>query len=102
MKRCFVVLTLLAAAGIAQAGDVANGKKLHDENCVSCHKSMMNGDPSKIYTRSDHKMTSLNALQSQVRFCATSLNVQWFEDELGDVTAYLNKEYYKFKTAKAK
>jgi len=81
----------------AHAADLKRGKQLLEENCIKCHASMVGGDGSKIYTRPDRKVDSLSALNKQVHRCRDSLGVQWPEDQIADVVAYLNKTYYKFK-----
>ncbi len=92
---CFgLCMTFLAPA---QAVDLKRGKELVQENCVKCHADMMGGDGSKIYTRADRRIDSLEALNKQVHRCKNSLGVSWPEDQIADVVAYLNKTYYKFK-----
>jgi len=81
----------------AHAVDLKRGKELVQENCVKCHADMMGGDGSKIYTREDRRIDSLEALNKQVHRCKNSLGVSWPEDQIADVVAYLNKTYYKFK-----
>jgi len=81
----------------AHAADLKRGKELVQENCVKCHADMMGGDGSKIYTREDRRIDSLEALNKQVHRCKNSLGVSWPEDQIADVVAYLNKTYYKFK-----
>jgi len=72
------------------AGNEANGKKLFTgSKCNQCHGT-------EVYTRKDHKVTDLAKLEAQVRRCDSNLNTNWFDDEIIDVTAYLNKQYYKF------
>jgi len=86
----FVLLVSAAASTGAWAGDAQAGKELVDENCISCH-----GD--EIYTRSDRKVDSLDALKKQVQRCEQALGLTWFDDQIGDATAHLNADYYKFK-----
>ena len=62
---------------------------LYQFNCTSCHGA-------EVYTRTDRKMTSLASLESQVRRCEQSLGLKWFDEEITDMTAYLNTHYYKF------
>jgi hypothetical protein len=38
----------------------------------------------------------LTALEAQVRFCDTKLNANWFDEDIHDVVAYLNQQFYKF------
>ena len=83
---------LLLVAGLflsARAADVDNGDDLHMGECTGCHDST-------AYTREDRKVQSLARLGTQVRFCKDNLGVTWFDDEVDDVIAYLNKTYYHF------
>ena len=73
------------------AGNAANGKKLFTgSKCNQCHGT-------EVFTRKDRKVTDLAKLEAQVRRCDSNLNTNWFDDEILDVTAHLNKNYYKFK-----
>ncbi len=73
------------------AGNEANGKKLFTgSKCNQCHGT-------EVFTRKDRKVTDLAKLEAQVRRCDSNLNTNWFDDEIIDVTAHLNKAYYKFK-----
>lgn len=87
----------LSAMSSAHAANLARGKQLLEENCIKCHADMVGGDGSKIYTRDNRRIDSLEALNKQVHRCKTSLGVSWPEDQIADVVAYLNKTYYKFK-----
>jgi len=75
--------------------------KLYQTNCVSCHASMFDGKASVIFTRKDRKVKTVDGLKARVQMCATNLNLQWFDEEVDDVTTYLNKEFYHFKPAEA-
>lgn len=92
-----ILLTLITLAGLLisgtsmAAGNNANGKKLFTASkCNQCHGT-------EVFTRADRKVTDLSALEAQVRRCDSNLNTNWFDDEIIDVTAHLNKQYYKFK-----
>ncbi len=80
---------LMAPLATAQAEDINVGKELHRENCLECHKS-------EIYERPDRTVKTLKHLRSQVLFCAVNNDVEWFDEEIDDVTAYLNTFYYLF------
>ena len=73
----------------AFAADLDNGDELHLDSCTGCHDS-------QVYTRPDRKVMDLAGLGRQVRFCKDNLAVPWLDDEVDDVIAYLNHEYYKF------
>ena len=82
---CLLVLPLTAIP----AEDISLGKELHQENCLECHKS-------ELYERADRTVKTLKHLRSQVLFCAVNNDVEWFDEEIDDVTAYLNAFYYLF------
>lgn len=65
------------------------GKALHDANCISCHDS-------RVYTRDDRKVSDFPKLQAQVRRCDANLGTQLFDEELAQVTDFLNSTYYHF------
>jgi len=90
-KRVFAVglISLLAASG-AHGGDAAKGQQLVETNCVRCHGS-------EVYTRPDHKVTSLPGLEKQVQRCEQMLGLTWFDEDIGNAATYLNQAYYKFK-----
>ncbi len=82
---------LVTGITFAEGGNIANGKKLFtNSKCNQCHGT-------EVFTRPDRKVKDLKSLESQVRRCDSNLNTNWFDDEIIDVTAYLNKQYYKFK-----
>ncbi len=89
MRKLFLFLIVTGLTTASQAADVKNGAKLHAENCNKCHDS-------SIYTRSDRRVTSLPKLGSQVRVCKDIVGITWFDDEVEDVTEYLNQNYYHF------
>jgi mono/diheme cytochrome c family protein len=82
---CLLVLPLTAI----HAEDISLGKELHQDNCLECHKP-------ELYERADRTVKTLKHLRSQVLFCAVNNDVEWFDEEIDDVTAYLNAFYYLF------
>jgi len=85
-----VLLALSAASGHAHAADLAHGKQLQQASCTSCH-----GD--EMYTRDNRKVTTLDALDKQVRRCELTLGLKWFDEDIEAVTGYLNDSFYKFR-----
>jgi mono/diheme cytochrome c family protein len=93
MKKVIAIvgssLTLLFSSTTFAAGNPEAGKALHnDANCLQCHAAQPY-NPKKTNT--------FEKLVKAVEFCNVNLNTGWFEDEVLDVAAYLNKEYYKLK-----
>lgn len=80
---------LIASLAAVHAEDITYGKGLHQENCLRCHQA-------EIYERPDRNVKTLKHLRSQVLFCAVSNDIGWFDEEIDDVTAYLNAFYYLF------
>ena len=65
------------------------GENLVKTHCTRCHQS-------EVYTRANHKVTSLDGLTKQVRMCETQLNTQLFPEDEAKIVKYLNETYYKF------
>ncbi len=82
---CLVAWTCLPA----QAQGVDATKTLYDQNCIACHGT-------EVYTRDDRRVTSFPGLERQVRRCELSLGLKWFDDEIVEVTDYLNSHFYHF------
>jgi mono/diheme cytochrome c family protein len=91
-RLALITLSLIPLLGgtAAQAADVEQGKKLVSEHCQRCHGS-------EVYTRPDHKVTSLPGLSAQVRRCEQMLGLTWFDDDIENTATYLNQAFYKFK-----
>jgi mono/diheme cytochrome c family protein len=86
-----VLATALAATAAADVpGDAAEGKRLHDANCVRCHDS-------SVYTRKDRSVHSLEALQRQVQTCTHLANRDFSAAQRQDLVKYLDDQYYHFR-----
>ena len=88
-----LVLTVPAAAG---AADIPRGSTLHEKHCVACHTSLTGGKPDSLYIRPDRRVTTLEGLTKQVRRCELSLGLQWFDEDIDNVTGFLNQQFYRF------
>ena len=90
--KTLILPTLMMAltASPLHAADVSHGKSLQQKNCMGCHND-------GIYTREELKVTSLAGLEKQVKRCELSLGLQWFDDDVADVTEYLITGFYHFK-----
>ena len=71
------------------AVDLENGKSLHDDNCLRCH------DESK-YTRKNRIVKNFQQLYERIKQCELMAELTWFDEEIADVTAYLNNQFYYF------
>jgi len=101
IKKTMLIVAGFLLAGSAVAaddvvGDPAKGKKTFEASqCMQCHQT------DEMFTRKDRKVTTLVELDAQVRRCDAQLSTNLFDDEIKDVTAYLNQAYYKFAVSKA-
>jgi mono/diheme cytochrome c family protein len=94
LLMAFLGLHLSASA----SADLENGRRIDQQKCYSCHaKKTGFGNGDMIYTRSDSKVKSLQNIKSMVAVCNTELRLDLFPEDEADVTAYLNKQFYKFK-----
>lgn len=84
-----LALAVSALLPPVEAADADNAQKLYDQNCISCHGP-------EIYTREDRKVTSLPGLQRQVQRCELALGLKWFDEDINDMTRFLNERYYRF------
>ncbi len=104
LPKTAVAIFMVVFSATAWAGDPESGRALYqdvmlertikgqhytDANCETCHQA-------SFYQRSDRKVTSLAMLETYVEGCNTNLDVGWFPDEVTDVAAWLNREYYRF------
>ncbi len=84
-------------AGIFKDANLALGEKLIAEHkCVACHVSKVGGDGSAMY-KPLGKINTAGLLRGMVEMCNTSMNLGLFPEEVSDVAAVLNRDFYKFK-----
>jgi mono/diheme cytochrome c family protein len=88
-------IALSGAEAIAKP-DLTHGRKLHSAHCTACHGNMTGGDGSALYTRDQRRVNAMQQLEAQVRRCSSSLDLMWFDEDIADVTHYLNERYYRF------
>jgi len=86
----YATAAIALPAHAAMPGDSAEGKKLHDANCVSCHNA-------SVYTRRDRQVNSLSALNQQVDGCVHGAHLTLPPDQQQSLVKYLNEQFYKFK-----
>ena len=90
-------LAIPSLAGPYDHADMDRGKVLVQRHCTACHVSGQGGDGSGIYTRPDHKIRSLPALQAQISRCNAGAGARLSKEDERDIGAYLNRTFYKFK-----
>jgi cytochrome c5 len=101
MKKLIALFALLIAGSAGAApfdkGNVAEGKKLHDQQCAACHAGHFDGDAGKMYTRTHRRVNSAAGLAQMITTCNANLGNAMFPEDEMNIGAYLNATYYKFK-----
>ena len=67
--------------------DASRGALLYQTHCILCHDT-------EVHWRSRRLATDWNGLLKQVKRWQASSNLNWSDDEIGDVARYLNALYY--------
>jgi mono/diheme cytochrome c family protein len=83
------VLLMPSAYAATLPGDSAEGKRLHDANCLGCHNT-------GIYTRDDRIVKSLDALKKRLGDCSHMANKEFSANETQNLIKYLNDQFYQF------
>jgi mono/diheme cytochrome c family protein len=87
---CLSLMVLMSSAyAAALPGDSAEGKRLHDANCIGCHDT-------GIYTRKDRLVQSLDALKKRLGDCSHMANKEVSAIETQNLLKYLNEQFYRF------
>ena len=94
MQACMAASALTAAAVLAQTvpgSDPSRGELLYTTHCIGCHSSQMHWRDKKL-------ATDWASLKAQVARWQTNTGLGWSDEEIADVTRYLNTRYYHFQS----
>jgi len=93
-KTTLLLISLTLSTGSVQAallpGDAAQGKAVHDKQCVACHDT-------SVYTRANRRVKSPEALIGQVNNCVRQTGAKLDRDQVNGLVKYLDESFYKFK-----
>jgi len=82
------LVTLTACSDPGQIDPVVRGERIH-KVCLPCHGT-------SLYVSSQREIKSLPALRQEVARWGDYYNPALSEQDIDDVTAYLNATFYKF------
>lgn len=92
MKAVFILAALTLVLGACDGGtvkgDAARGAELH-KICLDCHGT-------ELYARPDRKVKSGDALRKELLRWGDYYNPALTEQDIDDLYAYLNRDFYKF------
>jgi len=89
MKVLIISMMTLALLLVARPLLAGQGKSLYEKNCTRCHDT-------KVFTREDRGIKSLEGLETRVKQCTAAAEVNWVDEDIKNVADYLNKNFYKF------
>lgn len=89
--RATLLAMLAAAAFAAHAAPAAptRGELLYTTHCIACHNSQM-------HWRDQRLATDWASLRAQVRRWQDVAKLAWSDDDIREVTRYLNDRIYRF------
>ncbi|PKO54100.1 MAG: hypothetical protein CVU26_03370 [Betaproteobacteria bacterium HGW-Betaproteobacteria-2] len=92
MYRYLAIMLLLTLPGIAIADDhqdaqMSRGEMLYRNHCIECHNQ-------QIHWRDGRIAADLNGLKKEVERWQDAIGVKWTEEEVNEVSRYLNSTYY--------
>lgn len=83
----------LAAAWLwitgAHGEDLARGQSIYETRCIGCHGT-------SVHNRASRKATDFAGVRAAVARFAGEVGGAWQPDEIDDVSAYLNRLYYRY------
>jgi mono/diheme cytochrome c family protein len=93
MRRAGAIAIVAVIAGFSckpaiAAGDPVRGAALH-EACLGCHGT-------ELYVPPKAKIKTLTALKKEVNRWNDRYNPKFSKQEIEDLVAYLNRDFYKF------
>jgi hypothetical protein len=87
--RLIVGFAILFAGGGVLGASVQRGAELYESRCGECHSESVHGRKKRVATDFDE-------VRRWVSRWNENLKLRWGDDEIDDVTVYLNKTYYRY------
>ena len=84
-----VAVIALCANRDATAADAVRGRALYEERCGGCHAESVHG-------RSKRVAREFEAVRGWVKRWNDSLALRWNDQDIEDVTVWLNATYYRY------
>ncbi len=87
-----VLCVLIGAFSIARAAsprEMTRGELLYSTHCIDCHAT-------QVHWRQNSVVTDWQSLQSQVGRWQNAAGLGWSEEDIAEVTRYLNARHYDY------
>lgn len=88
IKGLAALAFVFTAGNAVAAGDPVRGEQLH-QDCLGCHGT-------ELYVPPAAKVKSLAALRREVEKWNDRMNPKFTKQEVEDLIAWLNRDFYKF------
>ena len=82
-------LAILFATRGASGADAQRGGALYESRCGACHSESVHGRAKRV-------ATDFNDVRRWVSRWNENLKLRWGDEEIDDVSVYLNKTYYRY------
>jgi mono/diheme cytochrome c family protein len=90
LVACAAALSVsIAAAQPTAKTDAPRGELLYSTHCIGCHTA-------QVHWRDKRLATDWTSLRAQVRRWQGNTGLGWSDEEIVEVTRYLNARYYHF------
>jgi mono/diheme cytochrome c family protein len=80
---------LMLAVGLAPGADAERGRTLYELRCGECHSESVHGRAKRVATDFDD-------VRRWVSRWNGTLGLHWSDEDIDDVSAYLNMTYYRY------
>jgi hypothetical protein len=87
--RLIVGLVTLFATGGVLGANAERGGELYESRCGECHSESVHGREKRV-------ATDFSEVRRWVSRWNENLKLRWGDEEIDDVTVYLNKTYYRY------
>lgn len=74
---------------LAQSPNALRGQRLYENACIACHGE-------SVHDRKQRTAQSFEGIREYVRRWSRVVATQWTDEDVEDVTVYLNERYYRF------
>jgi len=88
-RLLWLSLAVASCAGAQTAPDANRGELLYTTHCIACHSTQM-------HWRDKRLAVDWESLKAQVRRWQGNARLDWTEDDITDVTLYLNTSIYRY------
>ena len=78
---------LVGVSASAASAEFDRGRALYEHHCQHCHEGW-------AHTRDGRVVTTLGGLRARVAAWSVHAGLHWGEEEIDDVTRYLNRRFY--------